>query len=271
MTGFIQITDTHVVRKGTLVCGRSDTNQALARTIETINARLPLMPDITCAIVTGDLTDHGTPEEYAHFRELMHPLQLPWRAIPGNHDTRDAMRIALAAEPWMPRHGPVQWQQDFGPFRLIGLDTLLEGAHHGHLSREGLDFASAGLAEADGAPVIIVTHHPWMQSGIPAMDADNLRNGDVLLRKLDDYPGAAQMISGHVHRAITGQVGRTPCQIAPATCHAVHLDHRPGHDPGMTLEPGAFTVHRWVGAAQGRLISCIVPVGAFPGPWDFTD
>jgi len=271
MASFIQITDTHIVEPGALVCGQSDTATALERAIATINARLPLWGDVDCAIVTGDLTDHGAPEEYAHFSALMDALDLPWLAVPGNHDRRGAMRAAFAGRDWMPESGPVHWVRDFGPFSVIALDTLLEGAHHGVLAEEGLDFLDTALAEIGDQPALVATHHPWMHTGIPAMDADNLRNGAAVMTRLEAHPGTVRMISGHVHRAATAQIGRVTCQIAPATCHAVLTDHRAGRAPQLVLEPGAITVCRWIAGPAPGLVSDVIPTGDFPGPWPFAD
>ncbi len=269
MPGFIQITDTHIVAPGALADGRSDTALALRCAVATINERLPLLEGIDCAIVTGDLTDFGTPEEYAHFAALMADLDLPWQAVPGNHDRRDAMRAAFASAPWMPAEGPIHWVRDFGPFSVIGLDTLLEGAHHGALSAEGIAFVDAALAAIGAQPAVIATHHPCMHSGIRAMDADNLHNGADLIARLQAHPGPVRMISGHVHRAVTGQIGRVTCQISPATCHAVVTDHRLGQNPRFALEPGGVTLCRWMEAAGGGLVTDILPTGAYPGPWPF--
>lgn len=271
MPGFIQITDTHIVAPGALAYGRSETAGALRRAIATINAKRPLLDGMDCVLVTGDLTDHGTPEEYAHFAEIMATLDLPWRAIPGNHDQREAMRTAFADAPWMPRSGPVQWAHDIGPLCVIGLDTLLEGAHHGHLGRDGFDFLDITLRAIGSRPVVIATHHPWMHAAIPAMDADNLRNGAALLARLEHHPGPVRMISGHVHRAMTGQIGRVTCQIAPATCHAVRTDHRAGQEPQLVLEPGGITAYRWMSDPGPGLVSDVIPTGAFDGPWPFED
>ncbi|MFD0858977.1 metallophosphoesterase [Roseovarius aquimarinus] len=251
--------------------GRSDTAGALRRAIDTINAKLPLLGKIQCVIVTGDLTDHGTSEEYAHFAELMTPLALPWLAVPGNHDARGAMRAAFVAAPWMPEAGPIHWMRDFGPFAAIGLDTLREGAHHGELSRDGLEFLRASLARIGARPVVVCTHHPWMHSGIPAMDADNLRNGAEMIALLEDHPAPVRMLSGHVHRAVTGQIGRVVCQIAPATCHAVLTDHRAEEAPQLVLEPAAITVCRWLEAPAPTLVTDVIPSGSHSGPWPFTD
>lgn len=270
MPAFIQISDPHIVAKGELVCGHSDTATALRLAIATINTRLPALGEVEHAIVTGDLTDHGTDEEYAHFAEIMADLALPWMAIPGNHDGREAMRRAFAALPWMPPSGPIQWKHDFGPFVAIGLDSLLEGAHHGWIAYEGFDFLDQCLTDAAGKEVIVATHHPCMTSGIPAMDADNLHNGADLIARLTAYAGPAQMVSGHVHRAMTGRVGRVPCQIGPATGHAVLRDTREGSLHGLTLEPGGVMIHAWSGDADRGLYSDVIPVGDYPGPWPFT-
>lgn len=269
MPGFIQITDTHIVAPGELAYSRSDTAGALRSAIETINAKLPLLDGIVCAIVTGDLTDHGTPEEYAHFAAIMSDLKLPWMAVPGNHDRRAAMRAAFFSADWMPAEGPIQLKRDFGPFSVIGLDTLLEGAHYGELSPEGFAFVDAALTDIGSQPAVIATHHPWIHSGIPAMDADNLRNGEELMARLEAHPGPVRMISGHVHRAVTGQIGRVTCQIAPAPCHAVLTDHSLMREPQLVLEPGAVSVHRWMGGAGPGLVSDIIHTGTFPGPWPF--
>ena len=289
MPAFIQITDTHIVPKGQLAYGRSDTATALECAVSTINDHLPLLGEDDCAIITGDLTDHGTPEEYDRLKAIMAPLTLPWLAIPGNHDHRETMRAAFIDQDWMPPSGPIEWRRDFGTFTLIGLDTLLDGAHYGALSREGFSFVDRVLSEIGDQPAVIATHHPWMLSGIRAMDADNLRNGAPLMERLQAHPGTVRMISGHVHRALTTQIGKVTCQIAPAPCHAVHLDCREGATNDLTLEPGAVTIYSWAErpaplapalnklkqegpkpeGPEPALVSNLLPIGKFPGPWPF--
>ncbi len=269
MASFIQISDPHIVAKGDLVCGHSDTATALRRAVASINERLPALGPIDCAIVTGDLTDHGTDEEYAHFSEIMADLALPWQAVPGNHDTHEGMRRAFAGRDWVPSAGPIHWLRDFGPFAVIGLDTLLEGAHHGWLSDEGFAFLDRCLADLVDRPVIVATHHPWIHSGIPAMDIDNLRNGAHLMGRLQSYNGPARMISGHVHRVIVVQIGKVCCQIAPSTAHAVQRDLREGAEHSLSLEPGGVTLHIWLDAPIHGFISDTLQTTATLGVWPF--
>lgn len=120
MSGFIQITDTHIEAPGALVCGRSDTAKALHEAVATVNAHLPLLPDLDCAMITGDPTDHGNAEEYAHFLQIMEALELPWLAVPGNRDSRETMRAALSPmrKPPGAEAPPILAQQTPGRNRL---------------------------------------------------------------------------------------------------------------------------------------------------------
>lgn len=269
MISFIQITDTHIVGHGELAYGRSDTATALETAVTTINERLPLLGSVDCAIITGDVADHGTGEEYKRFKAIMARLELPYLAVPGNHDNRENMRQAFAGESWMPQAGPIHWCRDFGSFAVIGLDTLLDGAHHGELSDEGFGFLDATLSGIGPRPAVVATHHPWMHSGIRVMDLSNLRNGAALMERLEAHPGQVRMISGHVHRALTTQIGNVTCQIVPAPCHAVHLDYQLEATNDLILEPGAVTVHTWLETPTPTLVSDLLPVGKFPGPWPF--
>lgn len=271
MPGFIHITDTHIVPEGDLAYGRSDTAAALRQAVRMINEKLPVLGEVECAIVTGDLADHGRSEEYARFAEIMAPLNLPWQAVPGNHDRREAMRAAFADRAWMPDDGPIHWHRDFGAFAVIGLDTLLEDAPYGDLCEDGFAFLDRVLTGMSGQSAVIATHHPWMHSGIAGMDADNLRNGARLMQRLEAHPAPVRMISGHVHRAATAQIGKVTCQIGPAPCHAVTLDYRPAHAQTLTLEAGAVTVCSYRETPAPTLVTDILSTHRYPGPWPFAE
>jgi 3',5'-cyclic-AMP phosphodiesterase len=69
-----QITDLHVVGNGQLCQGRVATNAQLQEAVAHINSLDP-RPDVVLA--TGDLTDHGTVEEYAVLRDILAALLPP--------------------------------------------------------------------------------------------------------------------------------------------------------------------------------------------------
>ena len=130
-----QISDTHIVPKGELLYERVDSAANLALVVRQI---LKLDTPADCVLLTGDLTNDGTPAAYAHLRELISPLGMPVYAIPGNHDLREPMRAAFSDCAWMPKGAgdPVCYSFNIGPMRICALDTLVEGEDAGALGAD---------------------------------------------------------------------------------------------------------------------------------------
>src|SRR5262249_10659220 len=92
-----QISDLHIKAAGEFAYRKIDTARALKHCIVRLNA---LRPRPAIVVVSGDLVDGGTPEEYTHLKELLRDLALPMVAIPGNHDRRAPMRLAFPDQPY---------------------------------------------------------------------------------------------------------------------------------------------------------------------------
>ena len=58
-------------------------------------------------VISGDLADTPTPEEYDHLKRLLAPLKLPFVGIPGNHDSREMMRAAFPRAGYAFSSGPL--------------------------------------------------------------------------------------------------------------------------------------------------------------------
>ena len=121
-----QISDLHLRPRGVPALRVSETNMFAERAIESLRVLDP-RPD--AVIITGDLADKGTPKEYETFHNVMQRLDIPWYAISGNHDHRDALKTALADQDWARQYaGPhLCFAVDIGPVRLIGLDSSIPG------------------------------------------------------------------------------------------------------------------------------------------------
>ena len=265
MTRIIQISDPHIVPYGQMAYGQVDTAEGLSNCIETINRCLPMIGPIDMVFVSGDLTDFGTVEEYERFRALMEPLNLAYRVIPGNHDNIEVMRECFADQPWMPTVGPINWDAHFDDLVVIGLDSSVAEAAHGHLSDETLSFLSTTLEANGGKPTIVMTHHPPILTGIDKMDIQNLRYSKEFKAILSSYTGELRLTCGHVHRNIVAPFGNVICQIAPGVSHAVTMDLREAAPNCLTKEPGGFMLHE----IRGVITSHYIPVGDYPGPYLF--
>ena len=159
----IQLSDPHILAPGELLYRRFDTAEFLARAVAEIN-RLDPLPDV--AVVTGDLVDHGEPPEYEHLRALLAPLAMPVFVIPGNHDAREPLRAAFAADGYLPADGFLQYAIEDYPVWLIALDTLIPGEAGGLLCSERLAWLDHTRASAAAQPVLLMMHHPPFVTGI---------------------------------------------------------------------------------------------------------
>ena len=77
----------------------------------------------------------------------------------------------------------------FSDLALIGLDTNVKGAAHGHLTDTTLDYLKDTLATLSKKPVIVAIHHPPILTGIEKMDIQNLRDSRKLQTILSEYRG----------------------------------------------------------------------------------
>ncbi|MBA2690403.1 MAG: phosphodiesterase [Burkholderiales bacterium] len=259
----LQISDLHIGLPGELLSGVVDTAAALARAVDQIS-RLTAQPD--GLLISGDLVNRGSPEEYSHLRELLAPLTMPIYVVPGNHDDRDNLRAAFADQLWLPKQGYLHYTVDDFPVRIIALDTVVPGAPGGMLDQARLGWLAERLQETHGKPTLIMMHHPPFKTGIRFMDAMGLRHGNAdFVRLVARYPNVERIVCGHVHRASEARVGNSLAMTCPATCHQVSLEFDEAIG-GFTLEPPGFRLHWWNGE---ELISHSAAIGDFPGPYRF--
>jgi 3',5'-cyclic-AMP phosphodiesterase len=260
-----QISDTHIKLPGRLAYQRVDTAAMLAACVTAIEALDP-RPDLI--VLTGDLVDFGSPEEYAFLGKLLAPLQVPLVAIPGNHDEREAMRAAFAAGGYLPSTGFLQFAIDDYPLRIVGLDTLVPGRGGGRLCPERLAWLDETLKQRQHVPTLLLMHHPPFLTGIRHMDDVGLAGKEELAAILARHAQVQVLLCGHLHRPIYGQVGGRPALTCPSPAHQVALDLRPEAPSRFRMEPPAFMLHRW---HDGVLVSHVALVETYAGPFPFFD
>src|SRR2546427_12013264 len=131
----------------------------LARCVVEI-LRLPQRPDLVLA--TGDLTDSGRAEEYAHLRELLAPLRMPVYFIPGNHDERGALRAAFPEHAYLRQWDPfVQYAIDDWPLRIVAIDTVIPCEDGGRRDDQRRAWLEEILSLThDDTPLLIMYHPP---------------------------------------------------------------------------------------------------------------
>ena len=260
-----QVTDLHIKAQGRLSYRVVDTAGSLARCVEHILA-LPQRPD--AAILTGDLTDFGRPEEYAQLARLVEPLAMPVYLMPGNHDERDGLRAAFPAHGYLrQRDDTIDYVVDDWPLRLVALDTVIPMKSGGVLRGHQLQWLDAVLSAAPSKPTLVALHHPPFSTGIGHMDDIGLANPEELEAVVRRHPQVELVISGHLHRPIQKRFGGTIASTCPAPAHQVALDLDPSAASRFVMEPPGFQLHLW---REGLgVVSHTACIGRLDGPYPF--
>src|SRR4029077_11083854 len=138
-----QISDLHIKPPGSLAYGRVDTAKALERCVAALNEFDPA-PDFV--VISGDLADTPTVEEYQYLKRLLAPLKLPFASIPGNHDSRDMMRAEFPQSAYAFPSGPLNQRVEVDALDLLLLDSSEPGKPHGELDAPTLQWLHRPVA-----------------------------------------------------------------------------------------------------------------------------
>jgi 3',5'-cyclic AMP phosphodiesterase CpdA len=231
----LQISDPHIGANW----NDTDPDESLLRAVEAILS-LPDRPD--ALLVSGDLTDNGTPEEYRRVRELLAPLDLTPHVLPGNHDLRAPLRevFGLPGED----DEPVSHAVDLGPLRLICLDSTIPGDEGGSLDGGRAEWLDATLAEEPEKPTVVALHHPPLRTEIPTFERIGLAPDsiDALAAVVTGHPQVKRIVAGHVHRSIVAELAGRAVVTVPSTYLQAALDFTA---PKLTMcpDPPGFAVH----------------------------
>jgi len=202
-----------------------------------INA-MTRVPDLV--LLTGDLTDHGSADEWNELLDRLAVLQAPWEAIAGNHDHAIA---ELAG------HRAI----DAGPLRLVLMNSSSEV-----FTDDDQTWLDTELFAHPDRPTIIAIHHPPFETGIWWMDCAGLTGRELFEDVVRRHPQVIKVLSGHVHRPIQTNWGSCSLWVSPATSVAIAVDLDARHDPAESAEAPSFSLHAYTG---NGIVSHVVPVG----------
>jgi 3',5'-cyclic AMP phosphodiesterase CpdA len=261
-----QISDLHVKPVGMRAYRQVDTAAALARCVKTLNRFTP-RPDLV--VISGDLVDVPSKEAYDHVIQLLSPLEIPFAAIPGNHDDRDLMRAAVP-DSYARASGALHSLRAIHDVDVVLIDSTTPGQDYGTLDADALAWLREILAASPARPALLFLHHPPFVTGIGHMDLQNLRNSSDLAEIVRRHRRARLVAAGHVHRATLTSFAEAAATICPAPNHAVALDLDARWPPSFTIEPPAFHLHLWLpGGEFGTIVTHWVTIGDFYGPHPF--
>lgn len=258
----IQITDLHLCRDGEKSFLHADAAQALRHTVDYfLRCHIPM--DVVVA--SGDISNDGSMESYQTALRELEKLPCPVYFVPGNHDDRRHMAQA-GLIPTDPNEAACRVVETTDA-RIILLDSTVDGKSWGQVGSEKMKLLRKYLSEDASKPVLMFMHHVPFITGYTVMD--------------EPFSGVEEFISlisekklyiccGHIHAAMTTQIGQANVLTCPPVCMEMEFDLSPqGGDMFYTSEP-QFALHTIKGQ---QVISHFteVPTGETrKGPYTFS-
>jgi Icc protein len=243
------LSDTHVVRKNTLLGNGVDSNQALRAAVYQIIKT----DDIQAVVISGDLVERGEIYEYFELRNILDPLMglKPVYLMLGNHDARDNFLGVFRDYPFI-NQANKQWGVQYSvnltdTHVLIVLDTLKEGRDAGHLSDDKLIWLDRTLDRHCDKKVLLAMHHPMIDVGNSMMNQMNLMNHSELSIVLKKHNNVVQILCGHVHRNVKGMFGDIPVQVCPSTAFTYPANLNENNVGDLCRDDPGFVVHEITG------------------------
>lgn len=182
-----------------------EVNQALLHHIQHFKT-------LSALLVSGDITNFGTREEYQASVKWLNNLPVPPIVVPGNHDAMVAEPSEKTLDFW------IKWSGKVYPFvryinhvAVIGLNSAiptLPFTAYGHISRSQLSLLDSLLGKLgdQGYCRVIMIHHP-PKKGLMKRQKSllNIKSFSDILRKR----GAELVLHGHSHNATITHVENT--------------------------------------------------------------
>lgn len=168
-------------------------------------ATAEIQPDVV--IISGDVTQRATDEEYAAAKQFLDKLTWPYFVIPGNHDMSATDLPERFFKPWK------KWQQFISPdiepvlradlYTLVGVNTARAAGLYFDWSRGQISQNQIKTVQQQvrGTPEnnlrVVVAHHPfWLPDHSEYRDV--VEHRDIALEAFH-FAGIDMILSGHVH------------------------------------------------------------------------
>jgi 3',5'-cyclic AMP phosphodiesterase CpdA len=212
--------------------------RALRRARQVVDYLDALPGEVDGVLVTGDIADHGAPQEYQQARELLGALRFPVLTCPGNHDDRVAYEQYLLSVPDGTGE-PVNQVHQLAGFTIAMCDSSIPGQNPGLLDDTTLVWLEKVLADTEDR-ALVCFHHPPVRLHHPFVDEIRLQNDERLAEVLTDQVVA--VLCGHAHTAATTTFAGRPLVVAPGVVSTIVLPFEGDHvvDHGL---PPAIAFH----------------------------
>ncbi len=162
--------------------------------------------NIDLIVMSGDICDEGSAEDYATLKKYFDSLHIPCIVCLGNHDIRENFY-----EGWLNEKdkGPYLSEYEDGGINWISFDNSEHGMADGIVEDRRLQWLDEKLQKP--IPAIVIMHHQFDEKpGIPS-----LHGKDQLISLLQQRKPLC-VLNGHTHWACCQEINDILCLTAPS-------------------------------------------------------
>lgn len=199
------VSDVHINRGTNQALYQSNFEKAIQ---QVNNAR------VDAVVLTGDLTEDGTKDEYADFKRLVKRFNAPSFMLPGNHDIGNkkigGKKNEISFKRLIDYHliiGRSWFSTEIGGVRLIGVNSMLFGSGF-KKELQMWKFLESELGKKSTKPLLVFMHYP------PFRDKPEEKGGEYWnlepaqrfrLFGLFQQADVNGVFSGHLHYSLTNK------------------------------------------------------------------
>lgn len=206
----VQITDPHLYKNDDGKLLGLTTAESFNAVVDSVKL-LPSTPDLM--LVTGDISQDGTPESYQRLTTGLQTLAYPKFWIPGNHDELPVMAQHLSAPTLLADKRIV-----IGKWQIVLLNSAVPHRVYGKLQQDQLDFLRAAISEHPQHHLLVVLHHHPVKVDCFWLDTIGLNNADAFFAVLNQHQGVKAVLWGHVHQDFDQIQNGVRLLATPSTC-----------------------------------------------------
>lgn len=227
----VQITDTHLFADPCRKLLGVVTEQTFQGVLQ---AALDLQPAPDLLLLTGDLSQDGSPASYQRLRHHLSSIPVDAYWLPGNHDRLSVMETELRGGYLHPDKQIIR-----RGWACILVNSRVPGQDGGYLSDAALAQLRRDLerTEQQGLHAMVSLHHPPFVVNSHWLDGSTLSQPERLFQVLDAFSHVRVVVFGHIHQ----DFHRTRRGVEYLACPSTCIQFRPGsQDFDLEVIPPAF-------------------------------
>lgn len=175
-------------------------------TLERLQKFMKTIDKVDCIVITGDLCDDGTCDDYTELKTYLDSLSIPYVLCLGNHDKKQTFYKGWFNKVDDKPYLGISVIQDI-PF--IYFDNSKYGYPNGYVDDDRLNWLKEALLKYPKS--VVLMHHQFEDlPGIPGLE-----KGDMLKELLIKESPLA-ILTGHTHWFKQGNIGNVSYYTAPS-------------------------------------------------------